>query len=95
MDPESPEAEAAEAQAREAARLAQLHEAYLNVFGGPESRTPFGALILADLEVFTRFSQETISMDTLQRVDPYKTIYRDGKQAVVKRIHMRINWSPP
>ncbi len=68
------------------------HEAYLKMFGPPGDRTPLGAVILEDLDLFCKRGNETLHFDSTGRLDPYTTIYRDGKKAVADRIHAMIEW---
>src|ERR1700744_894416 len=74
-------------------RLRLKHEAYRKLFGPPGERTPYGAIVLADLDRFCRRGDESIHMDASGRMDPYTTIYRDGKKVVADRIHAMIEWS--
>lgn len=82
-------------QAREAQveRLRAKHEAYVKLFGPPGEPTPFGAIVLEDLDAFCTTWRESIHMDAQGRMDPYTTIYRDGKKAVALRIRKMIEWS--
>lgn len=75
------------------ARLRIKRDAYVKLFGLPGSRTPLGAIVLDDLDRFCRRGTESIHMDSAGRMDPYTTIYRDGKKAVADRIHLMIEWS--
>lgn len=77
------------------ARLRARQEAYRAVFGSPGSPTPFGQIILDDLDRFCRSFDESVHFDKTGRLDPYTTIYRDGKKAVALRIHQMIEWSEP
>lgn len=52
-----------------------------------------GEVVLRDLDVFCTTFKESIHMDRTGRLDPYTTIYRDGKKAVALRIHQMIEWS--
>jgi arginine utilization protein RocB len=81
--------------AREAAieRLRLKHEAYLKLFGPPGEPTPLGAVVLADLDEFCTTFRESIHMDATGRMDPYTTIYRDGKKAVALRIRKMLEWN--
>jgi len=78
----------------EAARLdyiesrRRLHDAYATVFNNP-----VGQRVLQDLDGFCKRGHETIHMDKEGRMDPYTTIYRDGKKAVADRIHLMLEWS--
>lgn len=74
-------------------RLRQRHEAYMAVFGPPGKRTPYGELILEDLERFVRYHDRAITTDQQGRYDGGATAYNLGLQDVVKRIHLRIEWS--
>lgn len=75
------------------AKLRQKHEAYIALFGPPGKPTPFGRVVLDDLDVFCTTYTESIHMDRMGRMDPYTTIYRDGKKAVALRIRQMINRS--
>jgi uncharacterized membrane protein YgcG len=74
-------------------RLRTKRDAYVAIFGPPGSPTPLGAVVLADLDTFCTTYTESIHMDKAGRMDPYTTIYRDGKKAVALRIRQMINWS--
>lgn len=74
-------------------RLRQRREAYVALFGSPGKPTPFGEIVLRDLDAFCTTYKESIHMDSQGRMDPYTTIYRDGKKAVALRIRQMINWS--
>lgn len=89
----SVEAENQFAQEEARNRLKQIHEAYLKVFGPPGDRTPYGELILADLERFARFRDTAITRDLQGRYDGGATAYNTGLQDIVKRIHLKIEWS--
>lgn len=78
---------------RALARLAEKHEAYLSLFGPPGKPTPYGAVVLADLDAFCTTFRESVHFDAHQRMDPYTTIYRDGKKAVALRIRQMLEWS--
>lgn len=65
-----------------------LHDAYVTVFNNP-----VGQRVLEDLDRFCKRGHESIHMDAHGRMDPYTTIYRDGKKAVADRIHLMIEWS--
>ena len=82
-------------QARQAQleRLRQTHEAYLKVFGPPGNRTVYGEVILKDLERFARFGDTAVTRDMQGRYDGGATAYNTGLQDVVKRIHLKIDWS--
>lgn len=69
-------------------KLRLKHEAYLTVFDNP-----VGQLVLEDIDRFCKRGAESIHMDAHGRMDPYTTIYRDGKKAVADRIHAMIEWS--
>ena len=75
------------------ARLRLKHEAYVALFGPPNKLTPFGKIVLEDLDAFCTTFRESIHMDRAGRMDPYTTIYRDGKKAVALRIREMINRS--
>lgn len=68
------------------------HEAYITLFGTLDNPNPVGALVLEDIDRFCRRGDESIHMDAQGRMDPYTTIYRDGKKAVADRIHAMIEW---
>lgn len=74
-------------------RLRTRHEAYLHVFGPPGNRTPYGEIILQDLERFVRYHDRALTTDTQGRYDGGGTAYNLGLQDVVKAIHLRIEWS--
>lgn len=82
-------------QARESAidRVRIKRDAYVKLFGPPGDPTPLGAVVLADLDEFCTTWRESIHMDSTGRMDPYTTIYRDGKKAVALRIRKMIEWS--
>lgn len=69
------------------------HDAYVKVFGPPGKPNPLAAIVLEDLDRFCARNRESIHMDSTGRMDPYTTIYRDGKRAVADRIHLMIAWS--
>lgn len=69
-------------------RIRLKHDAYLTVFDNP-----VGRLVLEDLDRFCKRGAESIHMDAQGRMDPFTTIYRDGKKAVADRIHAMIDWS--
>lgn len=69
-------------------KLRLKHDAYLTVF-----KNPVGQLVLDDLDFFCTRGKESIHMDREGRMDPFTTIYRDGKKAVADRIHAMIDWS--
>jgi hypothetical protein len=73
--------------------LRHKHEAYLALFGPPGKPTPYGAVVLDDLDRFCTTFRESVHMDTTNRMDPFTTIYRDGKKAVALRIRQMIEWS--
>jgi len=52
-----------------------------------------GQLVLEDIDRFCTRGVESIHMDREGRMDPFTTIYRDGKKAVADRIHAMIDWS--
>lgn len=73
----------------------KLRQAYLDVFGEIGKPTPLGQLILDDLERFTAHRSETLVVsETAGLVDIHATVYRAGKQAVMKRIYARLTWRP-
>lgn len=74
-------------------RLRRRHEAYVKLFGPLGDPTPYGAEVLADLDVFCKTHDESIHMDSTGRMDPYTTIYRDGKKAVALRIRKMLEWN--
>lgn len=74
-------------------RLRQKHEAYITLFGTVANPNPVGQLVLEDIDRFCTRGRESIHMDAQGRMDPYTTIYRDGKKAVADRIHAMIEWS--
>ena len=82
-------------QAREEhlAKLRLRRDAYVAVFGSPGHPTPYGKVILDDLDYFCATWRECIHMDASGRMDPYTTIYREGRKAVALRIREMINWS--
>ena len=67
-------------------------DAYLKLFGPPDDPTPYGKIVLDDLNRFCTTFSESIHMDKEGRMDPFTTIYRDGKKAVALRIHEMIRW---
>lgn len=75
------------------ARLRQKHEAYVALFGPPGEPTPLGAVVLEDLDRFCTTWSESVHFDNTGRMDPYTTIYRDGKKSVALRIRQMIDWS--
>jgi hypothetical protein len=81
------------AQSQALERLRVKRDAYLKLFGPPGARTPLGQVVLDDLDRFCKRGQESIHLDATGRLDPYTTIYRDGKKAVADRIHLMIEWS--
>jgi hypothetical protein len=74
-------------------RLRDRRDAYVKLFGPPGEPTPYGKIVLDDLERFTTLWAESIHMTQDGSIDPYATIYRDGKKAVALRIHQWIRWS--
>jgi len=74
-------------------RVRLKHDAYVQLFGTAGHPTPLGQVVLEDLDRFCRRGEESIHMDEQGRMDPYTTIYRDGKKAVADRIHAMIEWS--
>lgn len=74
-------------------RLERKRAAYVALFGPPGNPTPLGQVVLEDLDTFCTTYTESIHMDASGRMDPYTTIYRDGKKAVALRIRKMINWS--
>jgi hypothetical protein len=74
-------------------RLRLKKDAYTKLFGTPDNLTPYGKVVLADLDAFCARNRETIHMDSNGRLDPYTTVYRDGKRAVADRIYLMITWS--
>jgi hypothetical protein len=90
-DPVSQENEDARAQIVE--NLRRKKAAYVALFGPAGHPTPLGEIVLSDLDTFCTTFRESIHMDASGRMDPYTTIYRDGKKAVALRIRQMINWS--
>lgn len=82
-------------QARQAAaeHVRTVNAAYARLFGLPGERTADGALVLADLERFARFRDTAITRDMQGRYDGGATAYNTGLQDIVKRIHLKIEWS--
>ena len=77
----------------EADRRRKLQSAYISLFGEIGKPTPIGALVLDDLERFTGHRIESLAISPVSKtVDIHATIYRTGKQAVMKRIYERITW---
>lgn len=74
-------------------RIRAKSDAYIKVFGPPGSPTDFAKTVLEDLQKFCRYGDETIHLDNSGRLDPYTTIYRDGKKAVIDRIYKMLDWS--
>lgn len=74
-------------------KLRAKRDAYVALFGPPGSPTPLGEVVLADLDRFCKTYDESIHMDKDNRLDPFTTIYRDGKKAVALRIRAMISWS--
>lgn len=81
------------AQAEAIERLRTTGAAYVAIFGPPGHPTPLGRIVLEDLDVFCATRRESIHMDSTGRMDPFTTIYRDGKKAVRERIREMIDWS--
>jgi|SRR5215472_5854350 len=75
------------------ARLRHVHEAYVALFGPAGKPTVLGAVVLEDLDRFCTTFRESIHMDAQRRMDPFTTIYRDGKKAVALRIRQMLEWS--
>lgn len=73
-------------------RLREKRDAYVAIFGPPGQPTPFGKVVLDDLDAFCTTWRESVHMDANKRMDPYTTIYRDGKKAVTLRIYEMIKW---
>ena len=63
------------------------------LFGPPGKPTPFGAVVLEDLDRFCTTYTESVHFDTQGRMDPYTTIYRDGKKAVALRIRQMLEFN--
>lgn len=84
---------------QEQAREAQLQvfrdkrDAYVKLFGPPGEPTPYGKIVLEDLEKFCTLWTESIHRTSDGSIDPYGTIYRDGKKAVALRILGWLRWS--
>ena len=74
-------------------KLRDRRDAYVKLFGSPGEPSPYGKVVLEDLERFCTLWQESIHMTQDGSIDPYATIYRDGKKAVALRIHQWIRWS--
>lgn len=74
-------------------RLRLKRAAYVALFGPPGEPTPHGAVVLEDLDRFCRSFDESVHFDSSGRLDPYTTIYRDGKKAVALRIRQMLEWS--
>ena len=70
--------------------LRKIREAYLALFGPPGEPTVFGRVVLEDLDRFCTTFRESIHMDLEGRMDPFTTIYRDGKKAVALHIRKRL-----
>lgn len=70
----------------------KLQQAYVALFGEIGKPTPYGQLVLEDLERFTAFRLESLWKTADGSVCPYATLYRDGKQSVMKRIYERLRW---
>ena len=81
-----------EARQKALQRLRAKHEAYVKVFGLPGQPTVYGAIILDDLDAFCTSFKESVHFDQSGRMDPFTTIYRDGKKAVALRIREMIEW---
>lgn len=76
-------------------KFRRLRQAYIDVFGEIGKPTPLGQLILDDLESFTAHRSETLAVSEIAGlVDIHATVYRAGKQAVMKRIYARLTWRP-
>jgi len=86
-------AENEDARAAHLESLRVKRAAYIALFGSAGHPTPLGDIVLADLDAFCTTYRESIHMDASGRMDPYTTIYRDGKKAVALRIRQMINWS--
>lgn len=86
----SAEAENELAREEHLARIRAKRDAYVAIFGSPGHPTPLGAIVLADLDGFCTTFRESVHMDAQGRMDPYTTIYRDGKKAVALRIREMI-----
>jgi hypothetical protein len=76
-------------------KLKERRNAYVAIFGDVGQPTPYGQIILDDLKEFCAVGRESIHMDSNGRMDPYTTIYRDGKKAVFERIIARLTWREP
>jgi hypothetical protein len=74
-------------------RIRAKREAYRQLFGEPGKPSAAAAIVLADLETFCTSRKESLHLDLQGRVDPYATIYRDGKKAVMIRIRETLEWS--
>lgn len=74
-------------------RLREMRDAYLHVFGLPGKRTFEQELVIKDLEKLTKHGDTAIVKDSTGRFDGGLTAYKNGLQDVMKRIHLRINWS--
>jgi hypothetical protein len=70
-----------------------LHDAYTKLFGMPGNINPIAQVVLDDIDKFCKRGDESIHMDREGRMDPFTTIYRDGKKSVADRIHKLIEWS--
>jgi len=81
------------AQQEQLERLRVKRDAYLKLFGPPGSPTPYGKTVLDDLDIFCTTYTESVHFDAHRRMDPFTTIYRDGKKAVALRIRQMIEWS--
>jgi hypothetical protein len=68
-------------------------DAYVAVFGPPGEPNQPASVVLDDLDRFCTTWGESLKLDNTGRVDPYATIYRDGKKAVALRIRQWIEWS--
>lgn len=73
--------------------LRHVHEAYVKLFGPPGEPTVYGQVVLDDLDRFCTTFRESIHMDAERRMDPFTTIYRDGKKAVALRIRQMLEWT--
>lgn len=74
------------------ARMMEVRDAYLKIFGPPGEPTPYGKVVLEDLEKFCTLWVESIHRTSDGAIDPFGTIYRDGKKAVALRIHGWLRW---
>lgn len=67
-------------------------QAYAKIFGEPGKPTPYGKIVLDDLDSFCTMWRESIHMTSTGAMCPYTTVYRDGKKAVAQRIHQWLRW---